>query len=156
MCPKFLTLILLLNMSALGQGSQNTDQHHAQHLHNWARLKAWVNEFPAWEKRKTFKDPELHGALRQLLGADNYKRLMEDFRRVVRTEVIGGYLVLRGFTDRSMERHETAFIVLGLNDGSTRVAFINEQKVIWRPLPAGDEPDLPDCILYQARTWGAW
>ncbi|HEY6350664.1 MAG TPA: hypothetical protein VI636_14770 [Candidatus Angelobacter sp.] len=153
---KVLSLILLLNLLALGQGLQSTGQVPGQPVHNWSRLKAWANEFPVWKRLKTFKDPELHGALRQLLGPNNYKRLTEDFGRVVRTEVIGGYLVLRGFTDKSSDRDESAFIIIGLNDGSLRVAFIKKNEVMWRPLPAGQEPGLPDCILYQARTWSTW
>jgi len=149
---KFLSLILLLNIMAPAQSRQSTGQRSEQHPHNWARLKSWANEYTVWERYKKFKDPELHRALRQLLGPNNYQRLMEDFRSVGRAEVIGGYLVLNGHTDHSIGRLENAFIVLGLHDGSTRVAFIKEYEVVWRPQFVGDEPDLPDCILYQARA----
>ena len=116
----------LLLMALLGFASVSSAQSKYGHL------KTWANEYPLklWTKPKVnfFALPEIRQPLLNILGTQNFQRLMADLGQVTPINVIDGYLIIQGNSEPHKtppEEQEEVTVAVSLNDreGSIYVIF---------------------------------
>lgn len=138
-------------------GQQAKGRKPPARSHTWEHLTVWANEHPVSAERNIFSDPELHQALMNLLGNDDYKRLMDNFKRAWPADVIEGYLVLHGANDNfTSSEHVFVIIWLGIADSHVKVVFKTQYGEDWRPTSQYDRPNVQPCILRMIRETGPW
>jgi hypothetical protein len=112
-------------------------------------LKSWANtdplDFTVKPRRNFYALPEIHSRIIRLVGEQGYKRIIDHSELVTPIDLIGGYLVARGFT-KTKEPDETIIVAVRLWDGTLHVGLIprDGSPAEWHS-SKGSFHDLPTC-----------